>query len=188
MNGIYFFGRDELYRSILAERVIQRLEGIIFVPCCGTGIDFPVLLQKTKKQGTIIGTDLSPEMLSRAREKIHGERVDLVRSDVTNLPFRNEAFNAIFANFCLKVTPASEKAIEELARVLNPRGRIGVLANHKPSRFLKLLEIIITKIIGSLVRVDFGINMRKHLSKRFVIVEDRKMHSGLVQLLVGTKQ
>lgn len=187
MNRIYFFGRDELYRSILAERVIQRPEDITLVPCCGTGIDFPVLYQKTKKQGTIIGVDLSPEMLSRAKEKISDGRVDLVRSDVTNLPFRNEAFDAIFANFCLKVTPVSEKAIEELARVINPSGRIGVLANHKPEGFLRLLGIIITKIIGAMVKVDFGINIRKHLSKGFVIVEDRRMYGGLVQLLVGTK-
>jgi demethylmenaquinone methyltransferase/2-methoxy-6-polyprenyl-1,4-benzoquinol methylase len=188
MNRIYFFGRDESYRSILAEKVIQKPEGIILVPCCGTGMDFPVLLQKKKKQGRIIGTDLSPKMLKWAKEKTHGERIDLVRSDITNLPFRNEAFNTIFANFCLKVTPASEKAVGEVARVLKLTGRIGILANHKPSGFFRILGILLTKIMGAFLRIDFEIELRKHLSKRFIIVEDRKMYGSLVQLLVGIKQ
>lgn len=172
---------------MLAERLFLKSGDAVLDLCCGTGLAFPVLLQKIKTQGTLLGVDVSSEMLQQAKKKTRSEEVNLVRSDAAHLAFTNNTFDAIFVSFCLKITPAYEKTIEEAARVVKPAGRIGVLANHKPYGLLWLLGIILTKILSAMAKIDFEINLKEYLSKKFIIIEDRKMYGGLVQLLVGEK-
>ena len=185
MNQVYFFGRDKRFRSTLAERLILKPGDAVLDLCCGTGLDFPFLLKKIKIQGTLLGVDLSSEMLQQAKKKVGSEGVNLVRSDAAHLAFRDKTFDAIIVSFCLKITPAYEKTIEEAARVLKPAGRIGILANKKPSGPLRLPGIILTKVLSAMAKIDFEINLKEHLSKKFMIIEDRKMHGDLVRFLVG---
>ena len=185
MNRVYFFGRDKRFRSMLVERLNLNPDDAVLDLCCGTGLDFPYLLKKTKIQGTLFGIDLSSEMLQQAKEKIGREGVNLVRSDAARLPFRDKTFDAILVSFCLKITPACEKTIEEAARVLKWAGRIGILANNKPSGPLWLLGITLTKVLGAMAKINFEIDLKAHLSKKFIIIEDRKMHGDLVRFLVG---
>ncbi len=187
MNYVYFLGRDKRYRSMLAERLNLKPGDSVLDLCCGTGLNFPFLLQKTKNQGTVLGVDLTSEMLQHTKKRLKSEEVTLVRSDAANLAFRDKTFNAIFVSFCLKITPAYEKTIEEAARVLEPVGRIGVLSNHKPSGSLRLLGIILTRILSAMAKIDFEINLKEHLSKRFRIIEDSTMHGGFVRFFVGEK-
>ena len=185
MNKVYFFGMDKRFRSMLAERLNPKPGDSVLDLCCGTGLDFPFLIEKIKNQGTLLGVDLSLEMLQQAKKKIGSEEVNWVRSDAANLPFRDETFDTVFVSFCLKITPAYEKAIEEAARVLKLVGMIGVLGNHKPSGLLRLPGTILTKVLSVMAKIDFEINLREHLSKKFMIIEDRKIYGGLVQVLVG---
>ncbi len=141
MNQVYFFGMDKRFRSMLAERLILKPGNVVLDLCCGTGLDFPFLLQRIKIQGTLMGVDLSSEMLQQAKKKIGSEGVNFVRSDAAHLAFRDKTFDAILVSFCLEITPSYEKAIEEAARVLKPAGRIGVLGNHEPSGPLRLPEL-----------------------------------------------
>ncbi len=187
LNCVYFFGRDKRYRSMLAERLNLKLGGSVLDLCCGTGLNFPFLLQKIKNQGTVLGVDLTSEMLQHTKKRIKNGEVTLLRSDVTHLAFRDKTFDTIFVSFCLKITPAYEKTIEEAARVLKSAGRIGVLSNHKPSGSLRLLGIILTKILSAMAKIDFEINLKEHLSKRFRIIEHGTMHGGLVRFFVGEK-
>lgn len=187
MNQIYFFGRDKRFRSMLAERLAIKPGDVVLDLCCGTGINFPFLLQKIKIRGILLGVDLSSEMLKQAKKNIESKMVNLVRLDAAHLAFRDKTFDAIFVSFCLKITPTYKKAIEEAARVLKPKGRIGVLGNRKPSGPLRLPGIILTKVLSVMAKIDFEISLKEHLSKRFTIIEDKEMHGGLVRFLVGEK-
>jgi len=188
MNLVYFFRKDREYRSLLADKLDLKPEHLVLVPCCGTGVDFRYLLEKVKKRGTLVGVDISSEMIRQTKKKMTNGSVDLVRSDIAYMPFRDETLDAVSIAFCLKITPTFKKAIEEIFRVLKPDGKIGVLANHKPTGFLSLPRTILTKVIGEMAKIDFEINLKGHLSKLFTMVEDRKMHGGLVRLLVGEKR
>ena len=187
MNLLYFFGRDKRFRSMLVEKLAVDADDTVLNLCCGTGLDLPFLLQKIKIEGTLMGVDLSSEMLQRAKKKIGSERVNLVKSDAAHLAFRDKTFDAVLASFCLEITSSYEKAIEEAARVLKPHGRIGILANNKPSGGLWLLGVIVTKVVGAMAKIDFEVDLTEHLSKKFVIAEERKMYGGLVRFLVGEK-
>ncbi len=178
MNQVYFFGRDKRFRSMVAEKLNLKPGDAVLDLCCGTALDFPFLLQKIKTQGTLLGVDLSSEMLKQAKKEIGSKGVHLVRSDAAHLAFRDKTFDAILISFCLKITPAYEKTIEEAARVLKPAGRIGVLGNHKPSGPLRLPGIILTKALSAIAKIDFETNLKEQLSKEFIIIEDRKMYGA----------
>mgnify|MGYP001109019617 FL=1 len=79
MNRVYFFGRDKQFRSMLVERLILKPGDAVLDLCCGTGLDFPFLLQKIKVRGRLLGVDLSFEMLQQAKKKIGSEGVSFVR-------------------------------------------------------------------------------------------------------------
>jgi demethylmenaquinone methyltransferase/2-methoxy-6-polyprenyl-1,4-benzoquinol methylase len=185
MNRLYFLGKDKKYRSMLVERIIERHDECVLVLCCGTGLDFPVLLQKTEEE--LVGVDISSEMLKKLSKKRENRRVALVRADVEHLPFKEGTFNSIIVSFCLKIIPSLEKAIRESSRVLEPAGKIGILANSKPSGFWRLAGIIITKFIGRMAKIDYTVDITTHLSKTFLTIEDRELHWGLVRFLIGKK-
>ncbi|NIR87433.1 class I SAM-dependent methyltransferase [Candidatus Bathyarchaeota archaeon] len=188
MNQVYFLGSDKRFRAMIVERLKLKPNDAVLVLCCGTGLDFPFLFQKVKNQGILLGVDLSSGMLNQAKKRIASGVVDVIRSDVAHLPFCDKTFDAVLVSFCLKITPAYEQAIEESARVLKPAGRIGVLANSRPYGFLRLLGIVLTRILGAMAKINFEINIREQLSKRFAIIENRKIYAGLVRFLVGRKR
>jgi demethylmenaquinone methyltransferase/2-methoxy-6-polyprenyl-1,4-benzoquinol methylase len=188
MNLVYFFGRDKKYRSMVVDKLNIKPGHLVLVPCCGTGVDFSFLLEKINNKGTLIGVDISSEMLLQTKKRIKKGKVDLVLSEVGCLPFRDEIFDAVSISFCFKITPTFKDAIKELSRVLKPEGRIGVLTNHKPSGFLRLYGTIVTKTIGRMAKINFDVNIKEHLSRHFTILEDKKIHGGLVHLLVGEKK
>ena len=58
----------------------------VLVFCCGTGLDFPHILEKIGKEGSIIGVDISAEMLKIARRNITKRKwgnIELIEADVS---------------------------------------------------------------------------------------------------------
>ena len=72
----------------------------------------------------MFGVDLSRGMLRHGAEKIEKKklngRVRLVESDVLELPFRSESFDAVTIAFGLRNLPDYRKGVAEMARVLKP--------------------------------------------------------------------
>jgi len=187
MNRVYFLGRDKEFRSMMVRRLKLKPNDTVLVLCCGTGLDFPYLLRQTQPLGLIVGVDLSPKMLHQAKRKIGSGSVNLVRSDAAHLPFPDGCFDAIIVSFCLKITPAYRQTVGESVRVLKSSGRMGILANKKPSEPLKLLGILFTKVLGAMAKINFEIKLEEHLSGDLRIVDDRKLYGGLVRILVAKK-
>lgn len=76
------------------------------------------------------GVDLSAEAVGRATsaaaEKGLGGRVRFVEGDAERLPFPDESFDAVLCECALCTFPDKARAASELARVLRPRGRLGI--------------------------------------------------------------
>lgn len=70
MNSLYFFGRDKHFRSILIKKSNLKQGDIVLDLCCGTGLGFPLLLEKIGKHGMLLGIDISPDMLQQSKKKI----------------------------------------------------------------------------------------------------------------------
>lgn len=107
-------------RRALELLALQPGERVLLVGV-GTGAD--LLLLPPGVQAT--GTDLSPEMLERARQKITRCRasVELVQGDAQSLLVPEGSFDAAILNLILSVVPDGHACLEATLRALRPNGR-----------------------------------------------------------------
>jgi ubiquinone/menaquinone biosynthesis C-methylase UbiE len=82
---------------------------------CGTGLFFSHMATKT---GTLVGVDISKKSLlvARKRAKTHGN-VGLVLADADNMPFKEHAFNHVFAFTLVQNMPFPAETLKELRRI-----------------------------------------------------------------------
>jgi len=88
---------------------------------CGTALQ---LLRYRGERRRLVGLDLDPRMLLRARENLAGEGA-LTLGDAGALPFDDGAFDLVVASFMLHEMPTETRSrtLAEARRVLAPNGR-----------------------------------------------------------------
>jgi ubiquinone/menaquinone biosynthesis C-methylase UbiE len=122
------FGRYRRIRPLLFEG----LAGRILDAGVGTGRNFPFYPRESR----VVGVDLSPAMLARARRRasLAAASVELKVMDVTALEFPDGTFDAAVATFLFCVLPdeLQLKALRELGRVVRPGGVIRMLEYVRP--------------------------------------------------------
>lgn len=98
----------------------------------GLGTDY---VQFARSGARCFGIDLTPTHVfaSRARLRQEGFPLRLVRGDAERLPFRSDAFDAVYSVGVLHHTPGTEVAIDEAYRVLHPGGDAVIALYHRDS-------------------------------------------------------
>ncbi len=102
---------------------------------CGTGLSFPLLQAAVGPQGRLVGVDVSPDMLRRARNGISREgwtNVTLVESSAEEAGLGAQSADAILAFYTHDIA-TSHAALEAALTVLRPDGRF-VMAGVKRAR------------------------------------------------------
>ena len=74
--------------------------------------------------------DLSHAMLRRARNRIKSDRPAFIAADITRLPFANSAFDCVTCGYVLEHLPHPDAGLAEIARVLQPGGRMLLLTTE----------------------------------------------------------
>jgi ubiquinone/menaquinone biosynthesis C-methylase UbiE len=117
------FGHDmPVYAAAIAEAGIRR-GGVAVDAGCGTGRALPALRDAVGQDGTVIGLELTPEMLAEARSKGWARSADvLLFGDVRTLPFGDGRVDAVFAAGLINHLPDPPAGLAELARVTRPGG------------------------------------------------------------------
>lgn len=97
-------------------------QGVLDV-ACGTGV---VAVTAARAGARVTGLDLTPELLTRARENAAIAKVDIEfhEGDVEKLPFDDAEFDVVFSQFGHMFAPRPDVAIGEMLRVLRPGGTI----------------------------------------------------------------
>jgi phosphatidylethanolamine/phosphatidyl-N-methylethanolamine N-methyltransferase len=112
-----------------AVEIINARSGRVLEVGVGTGLSLP----SYKRELEIVGIDLSPEMLEKARERVRAEGLTNVTGlhemDAGNLKFPDASFDTVVAMYVLTVVPEPEKVMGELARVCRPGGEV-LIVNH----------------------------------------------------------
>jgi SAM-dependent methyltransferase len=96
---------------------------------CGAGTDTLVAAQMVGPEGRVVGIDMTPEMLAKARasaEEMGLGHVELVEGEAETLPFADESFDVVISNGVIDLIPDKDAVFSELARVLRPGGYIQV--------------------------------------------------------------
>jgi SAM-dependent methyltransferase len=97
---------------------------------CGNGRYTRFLLRQADADALITCFDLSPRMLKRARKRLKDSRVSHVSADLTHLPYPDAFFDAIVCGWVLEHLPDPRPGLAELARVLQPGGKLLLLVTE----------------------------------------------------------
>lgn len=96
---------------------------------CGAGIDSLVAAKMVGPEGRVIGVDMTPAMLERARRAAAEAgfgNVEFREGLMEDLPVEDGWADVVISNGVLNLTPDKPRALAEMARVLAPGGRLQI--------------------------------------------------------------
>lgn len=129
MNRLMTARMDSGWRESLVERLRVEDGDRLLDLACGTG-DFAALARE--RTPNVVALDFSGEMLRAARGRDLFP-VELVQGDALRLPLSNGSMSVAVCGFALRNFVAIPPVLAELARVLEPGGRLGLLEIDRPT-------------------------------------------------------
>jgi SAM-dependent methyltransferase len=126
----------------------------------GGGFDCFVAGPKVGAGGRVIGVDMTPEMLQRARSNLATYRrrtgldnVEFRLGEIEHLPVADQSVDVVISNCVLNLSPDKAQVWREIARVLKPNGRVAVsdmaLLRPLPEAVRASVEALVGCIAGA---------------------------------------
>jgi demethylmenaquinone methyltransferase/2-methoxy-6-polyprenyl-1,4-benzoquinol methylase len=142
------YGLDRRWKDQLIALAAISSDDRVLDLACGTG---DILLRARRHARLAVGLDVTFKMLLNAATKMDSARY-LVTGDMQELPFPSSSFTVVTAGYGLRNVPHLEQAIDEIARVLKPRGRLLSLDFDRPARpAVRAVYLAYLTIVGSLL-------------------------------------
>jgi len=95
----------------------------------GAGFDCFLAANRVGEKGRVIGVDMTPEMIDKARENLRKGKyrnVEFRLGEIENLPAGDDTVDVVISNCVINLSPNKKRVFEEAFRVLKPRGRLMV--------------------------------------------------------------
>lgn len=144
-------GRRALTDTVNAIRPASILE---------VGVGTGLTLQRYPARSSVVGIDISNEMLDIARERAEKTLADrdirLCAMDAEAMDFPDGSFDCVAIPYVLSVTPHPERLVAEIRRVCRKGGAILILNHFSGSRFWWFLERAVRSLANRIgFRSDF---------------------------------
>ena len=142
------YGLDRRWKDrLIALAALTRDDRVLDV-ACGTG---DILLRARRRARLAVGLDVTVKMLVHAAAKT-APPPHLVAGDMQELPFPSSSFTVVTAGYGLRNVPRIEQAIEEIARVLAPDGRLLSLDFNRPGHpVVRAVYLTYLTLVGSVL-------------------------------------
>lgn len=128
----------------------------------GAGFDCFLAANIVGKEGKVIGVDMTPEMLDRAREnakKGNYTNVEFRLGEIENLPAADNSVDIVISNCVINLAPDKSRVFKEAFRVLKPDGRLMisdiVLLKELPESVRDSIEAYIGCVAGASKRDEY---------------------------------
>jgi SAM-dependent methyltransferase len=128
----------------------------------GPGLDCFLAADKVGKNGKVIGVDMTPEMLEKAREnarKGNYPNIEFRLGEIENLPAADNSIDVVISNCVINLSPDKQRVFQETFRVLKPGGRIMVsdvvLSKELPDFLRNSVDAYIGCISGAITKDDY---------------------------------
>jgi SAM-dependent methyltransferase len=150
----------------------------------GGGFDCFVAGPRVGATGRVIGVDMTPEMLGKARRNLAAyqkhsglDNVEFRLGEIEHLPVADRSVDVVISNCVINLSPDKPQVWREIARVLRPGGRVAVsdlaLLRPLPDAVRGMVEARVGCIAGAALVTD---------TERFA------REAGLVQVKLEKKQ
>ncbi len=128
----------------------------------GAGLDCFLAAQRVGESGKVIGVDMTPDMVSRARQnasKSGYRNIEFRLGEIENLPAADHSVDVIISNCVINLVPDKKRAFKEAFRVLKPGGRLiisdMVLLKELPEPVLNSIEAYVGCLAGAILKDDY---------------------------------
>jgi SAM-dependent methyltransferase len=128
----------------------------------GGGFDCFLAAEKVGKTGRVIGVDMTPEMIDKARENAQKgkyENVEFRLGEIENLPAADNSVDIIISNCVINLAPDKKNVFKEAFRVLKPGGRLMVsdivLEKELPDKIRSSIEAYVACVSGALLKDEY---------------------------------
>jgi SAM-dependent methyltransferase len=133
---------------------------------CGGGLDVLLAADKVGPAGKVIGIDMTPEMLDRARANAARPVNGVVRGNVKfhlapidRMPLADASVDCVISNCVINLAPDKGAVFREMFRVLKPGGRVAVsdiaLKKPLPTELARSVEAYVGCVAGALLVADY---------------------------------
>jgi arsenite methyltransferase len=130
----------------------------------GGGFDVFIAGQKVGATGRVIGVDMTPDMVSKARHGVTAyqqrtglDNVEFRLGEIEHLPVADASVDVVISNCVLNLSPDKPQVWREIGRVLKPGGRVAIsdlaLLKPLPEEIRNMVESLIGCVAGA-VPVD----------------------------------
>ncbi len=128
----------------------------------GAGFDCFIAAKKVGKEGKVIGVDMTPDMIDRARDnarKGNYTNVEFRLGEIENLPAADNSVDVIISNCVINLAPDKSRVFKEAFRVLKPGGRLMisdiVLLKELPESIRDSIEAYIGCVAGATKKDEY---------------------------------
>ena len=128
----------------------------------GAGFDCFLAANKVGKQGHVIGVDMTPEMIEKARKnarKGNYENVEFRLAEIENIPAADNSVDAVISNCVINLAPDKKRVFKEAFRVIKPGGRLMVsdivLEKELPEVIKNSVEAYIGCLTGAIMKDEY---------------------------------
>jgi len=128
----------------------------------GAGFDCFLAANNVGGKGRVIGIDMTPEMLEKAREnadKSNYANVEFRLGEIENLPVADNSVDVVISNCVINLAPDKRRVFMEAFRVLKPGGRLMVsdivLLKELPDFIKNSIEAYVGCLSGAIMRDEY---------------------------------
>ncbi|MEM2925186.1 MAG: arsenite methyltransferase [Methanocellales archaeon] len=128
----------------------------------GAGFDCFLAAQKVGKKGKVIGVDMTPEMIEKARENAKKggyENIEFILGEIEDLPVLDNYVDVVISNCVINLSPDKSRVFAEAYRVLKPSGRLMisdiVLLKELPDFIKNSIEAYIGCLSGAILKNEY---------------------------------
>src|SRR3989338_7481368 len=133
----------------------------------GAGFDAFLASARVGQTGKVIGVDMTPEMIEKARvntKKGNYRNVEFRLGEIEKLPVEDNSVDVIISNCVINLSPDKKSVFMEAFRVLKPGGRLMVsdivLVKDLPDAIKESIEAYVGCLAGAVKREDYLVFIR----------------------------